>query len=55
MTLVAGGLTTKEIAGQLKLSTRTIDFYRQALHHKLGVRNAVGLTRVAVKLGAIQL
>ncbi len=51
--LVAEGYTTKEIASRLFISPRTADVHRMRLMRKLGVRNAAGLTRLAVSFGLV--
>ena len=49
--LVAEGHTTKEIAEDLKLSTKTIDSHREHIMEKLGIRNIAGLTKYAIREG----
>ena len=41
--LAASGLTTKQIAAELSLSPRTVDFHRYQLFRKLGVTRRAGL------------
>lgn len=48
LTLLGRGLTTREIAGQLKLSVKTIESHYAHLKEKLGARNGRELTRLAV-------
>lgn len=43
--LIAKGWSNKEIAHQLGISRRTAEDHRGAIYDKLGVRNAVELTR----------
>lgn len=43
--LVAKGWTNKEIAQKLGIQPRTVESHRDAIYDKLGVRNAVELTR----------
>jgi two-component system response regulator FixJ len=45
---VVQGASSKQIAGALNLSPRTVDLYRSSLLHKLGARNAVDLVREAL-------
>jgi DNA-binding NarL/FixJ family response regulator len=45
--LVGAGLTSKQIAGELHLSTRTVETYREKIKHKLGLPNGNALTRFA--------
>lgn len=42
-------MTYKEIAGEMFLSPKTIDGYRQVLFEKLGVKNRIGLAMYAIK------
>jgi DNA-binding CsgD family transcriptional regulator len=44
-TLVAEGLTEREIAARLGLAYYTVRNHKQAIYRKLGVRNAVEMTR----------
>lgn len=48
---VVAGLRTKEIARALKISPRTVETHRKRVYEKLGVRNAIELTRL-VLIGA---
>lgn len=43
--LLATGLNNKEIANRLGISRRTVEDHRGAIYERLGVRNAVELTR----------
>jgi DNA-binding NarL/FixJ family response regulator len=43
--LVAGAMSSKEVASRLELSTRTVEKHRANIYAKLGVRDVVGLTR----------
>jgi len=51
--LVARGLTTATIAKRLFRSRKTIEAHRLALGNKLGVRNRVELTRIAIEAGLL--
>ena len=51
--LVAEGRSSKEIAQQLSVATKTIEHHRERLRCKLGVSDAAGLTRHAVRMGLI--
>jgi DNA-binding CsgD family transcriptional regulator len=42
---VAGGLTNREVASTLFLSTKTVEFHLAHVYRKLGVRNRSGLAR----------
>jgi predicted ATPase/DNA-binding CsgD family transcriptional regulator len=47
--LVAAGLTNKQIAERLVISTSTVDTHIQSIFHKLGVSSRSGATRYAVE------
>lgn len=49
--LIAGGMTTKEIATQLFISIPTVETHRSNLMSKTGARNVAGLVRFAVDCG----
>lgn len=49
--LIAGGLTTKEIAAQLFISIATVETHRANLLTKTGARNVAGLVRFAMEAG----
>lgn len=51
LALVAEGLSSKEIASQLGLSTRTIETYRQATMSKLHLHKTADLVRFAIREG----
>jgi DNA-binding NarL/FixJ family response regulator len=46
--LIGGGLTTRQIAGRLNLSVKTVDSHRENIKAKLGLGSAVELVRHAV-------
>ncbi|MGH9414086.1 MAG: response regulator [Terriglobales bacterium] len=52
--LVAEGKTTKEIANLLGIALKTAESHRTHIMDKLGVRNAAGLVRYAIRSGLIQ-
>ncbi|MCX4390208.1 response regulator transcription factor [Micromonospora peucetia] len=52
LTLVAQGLTHKQIASRLSLSKATVDTYVHRLRQKTGMSNKAGLTRVAMGFDA---
>jgi DNA-binding NarL/FixJ family response regulator len=49
--LIAEGKTTKEIAGHLKLSAKTVETHRQQVMDKLGLHNIAQLTKFAIREG----
>jgi DNA-binding NarL/FixJ family response regulator len=51
--LIAEGRTNRKAAEFLSLSPKTVEKHRANLMHKLGLRNAVELTLVALELGLI--
>jgi two-component system nitrate/nitrite response regulator NarL len=51
--LVANEYTTTRIASELCISDKTVESHRRNLFQKLGVKNAVGLTKIAVRLGIV--
>lgn len=51
--LVASGHSTKEIARDLNISPKTVEFHRAALMEKIGVHDVTGLTRYAMQSGII--
>jgi DNA-binding NarL/FixJ family response regulator len=52
--LVAEGRSSKEIAGMLGISVRTVDSHRAALIKKTGMHSVAELTRHAFELGVIK-
>jgi DNA-binding NarL/FixJ family response regulator len=51
--LVAEGLSTKEIAARLAISTRTVETHRAHLMRKLGLRSVALLTQFAIREGML--
>lgn len=51
--LVARGLTTPQIARELKLSVKTIETHRSEVMKRLGVHDVVQLVRFAVRVGLV--
>lgn len=51
--LVADGLSTKEVASELRLATRTAESYRASLMAKLGIHKTSELVRFAIREGMI--
>jgi len=54
MRLIAKGLSTKEIAGVLHRSPKTIDAHRTSLMRKLDIDDRVELTRYAIREGIVE-
>ena len=52
---VASGLTSKEIAGDLGISLRTVHTYRESLARKLGASSAAVVTRFVLETGLTDL
>ena len=50
---VASGRTTKEIARELGISPKTVEFHRSRLMERIGVRDVTGLTRFALHTGIV--
>jgi len=51
--LLAEGLSTKEIASTLGISTRTVEFHKYKMMEDLGIKTAAELIRYAVKQGIV--
>ena len=51
---IAEGLSAKEIATKLNISTKTVEAHRTSVMRKLGVRKATELVRYAVRHGLIE-
>lgn len=51
--LVASGRTTKEIARDLGISPKTVEFHRSRLMERIGVHDVAGLTRFAFQNGVV--
>jgi two-component system, NarL family, response regulator NreC len=49
--LLAWGYSNKEIAGNLELSTKTVETYRVRINEKLGLRSRTELVRFALRHG----
>lgn len=49
--MLAEGLTTKQIAGSLNLSVKTIGTYRESVMKKLDIHSVAGLTKYAIRRG----
>jgi len=53
LTLVADGLSNKEIASKFDVSVRTVEAHREHITNKLGLRGVASLTRFAVAAGLV--
>ena len=51
--LIGEGFSSKEIATQLGISTRTVESHRARLMEKLGIHKVAGLVRFAIREGLI--
>jgi DNA-binding NarL/FixJ family response regulator len=51
--LIAEGHGTKEIAGILELSAKTVENHRAQLMDRLGIRDVPGLVRLAIRAGLV--
>ncbi|MDE2235410.1 MAG: UvrY/SirA/GacA family response regulator transcription factor [Gammaproteobacteria bacterium] len=54
MLMITGGQSPQAIASKLHLSPKTVSTYRTRLFQKLGISNAVELTRLALRYGIIE-
>ena len=52
--LVAKGLSTREIAARLEISTRTVETHRANLMRKLNLKSVALLTQFAIREGLVQ-
>ena len=52
--LIAEGMSAKEVAAELEISTKTVEAHRTSLMRKLGVRKATELVRYALRHGLIE-
>ena len=52
--LIAEGYATKQIAGLLSLSIKTVEKHRQDLMNTLNIHNIATLTRYAVSSGVVE-
>ena len=52
--LIAEGLSTKQVAAALGVSTKTAETHRARLMTKLGIHHTVGLVRYAIRRGLIE-
>ena len=52
--LIGEGKSSKEIAKLLGISSKTVDTHRTRLMQKLGIHDAIGLVRYAIRRGLMQ-
>jgi DNA-binding CsgD family transcriptional regulator len=53
LVLISQGLPSREVAEQLIVSKRTVDFHLANIYHKLGVSNRLQAFRRASELGLL--
>ena len=53
--LIAEGMSTKEMAAQLGISKKTVEFHRRRLARQLNIHTVALLARFAVRAGAVPL
>lgn len=51
--LLVQGLSVKQVAGQLEISTRTVEFHKYTLMESIGVKNTAELIRYAMRHGIV--
>lgn len=49
MKMIVSGLSSKEIAGRLSISSKTVDVHRTRILEKMGASSSIYLTRMAIK------
>ena len=54
LTLIAEGLTNREIADRLTISVKTVDRHRENIMRKLDLHSRVALVKYAIEKGLIQ-
>ena len=55
LTLIAQGLSTRDIARRLKLSVKTVEAHRAQLMQRLRIHEVAGLVRYAIKRGLVKI
>ncbi len=51
LSLILAGQLNKQIAGNLELAIRTVEFHRATILNKMGVRNAIELAGLVARSG----
>jgi len=54
LVLIAAGMSSRQIAEKLGVAFKTVVVHRHNIHKKLGVHNAVLLTRFAIRKGLVK-
>jgi DNA-binding CsgD family transcriptional regulator len=52
--LIAEDLTAKEIADELSISPKTVEFHKEILRKKIGKVGTAGLVRFAIRNGLVE-
>ncbi|MEK6594411.1 MAG: response regulator transcription factor, partial [Pseudomonadota bacterium] len=53
--LIAEGNSTRDIAGRLKLSVKTVETHRAQLMARVGIHDVPGLVRYAIRHGLVEI
>ena len=51
---IANGVNTKEIAGILGISSKTVDCHRSNIMRRLDIHDAAGLVRYSIRKGLVK-
>jgi DNA-binding NarL/FixJ family response regulator len=54
LTLIAEGLSTKNIGRRLNISVKTVESHRAQLMERLDIHDVAGLVRYAIKIGLVE-
>lgn len=55
LTLISQGSSTRDIAGALNISIKTVETHRAQLMHRLNIHEVAGLVRYAIKKGLVKI
>lgn len=55
LTAIAQGLSAKQIAKNLAISPKTVEFHRNKIAQKVGCRDLAGLVKAAMKMGLVSI